>query len=32
MMTAVANGCQKMDYPTWVQEIVTVALLSSPPR
>jgi ribose/xylose/arabinose/galactoside ABC-type transport system permease subunit len=23
MMTAVANGCEKMNYPNWVQEIVT---------
>lgn len=27
MMTAVANGCQKMDYPTWVQEIVTGCII-----
>lgn len=27
IMTAVANGCQKMDYPNWVQEIVTGAII-----
>jgi ribose/xylose/arabinose/galactoside ABC-type transport system permease subunit len=27
MMTAVANGCQKMGYPTWVQEIVTGGII-----
>jgi ribose/xylose/arabinose/galactoside ABC-type transport system permease subunit len=27
MMTAVANGCQKMNYPTWVQEIVTGCII-----
>ena len=27
LMTAVANGCQKMDYPNWVQEIVTGGII-----
>jgi len=27
MMTAVGNGCQKMGYPTFVQEIVTGAII-----
>ena len=27
MMTAVANGCEKMNYPTWVQEIVTGGII-----
>lgn len=27
MMTAVANGCEKMNYPNWVQEIVTGGII-----
>ena len=27
MMTAVANGCEKMGYPNWVQEIVTGGII-----
>jgi ribose transport system permease protein len=27
VMTVVANGCTKMDFPNWVQEIVTGAII-----
>ena len=27
IMTMVANGCTKMDFPNWVQEIVTGAII-----
>ena len=27
IMTVVANGCTKMDFPNWVQEIVTGAII-----
>jgi len=27
IMTVVANGCTKMDFPNWVQEIVTGVII-----
>ena len=27
IMTVVANGCTKMDFPNWAQEIVTGAII-----